>query len=300
MPGMSLRKFQTLHASILQASLQSALAMGYDRLDDITDADIVKICPNKDTMRRGMELLQDVIDFENEGDFALQNTLAVFFINDAGNKKKMKLTQRLICAYSKVTNRIILRHVGATTVASGKLAATCKADAKRLNIDLSEQLRGSCTDSATDVIVTFVNAMHAEYPKFVGTGCVLHILHLMMMRPIYTAFGEQIKPKEGQASAGGNGVLRIGFMVKYLIDLDPDSWRDWAKTNCPGLAFVPTGASEGRWWSVQQSIQDVAAHYKSYSDYFKHMGNGDAGTYIPLYQAASGWLLNDKLHCDMA
>jgi hypothetical protein len=56
----------------------------------------------------------------------------------------------------------------------------------------------------------------------------------MMMRPIFTAFGEQVKPKDGAKGAGGAGVLRVGYMVHYLIDLEPDTWRDWAKKN--GLA----------------------------------------------------------------
>jgi hypothetical protein len=59
-------------------------------------------------------------------------------------------------------------------------------------------------------------------------------LNLMMMRPIFTAFGEQVKPKDGAKGAGGAGVLRVGYMVHYLIDLEPDTWRDWAKKN--GLA----------------------------------------------------------------
>jgi hypothetical protein len=119
--------------------------------------------------------------------------------------------------------------------------------------------------------------MRERIPHFVGTGCVLHILNLMIMRPIFVAFGEQKKGEDNnEKGAGGNGVIRVGFMVHYLITLQPDIWRDWARKNGhASIAFIPTGASEGRWWSVQQAAHDVYKNYEAYSDFFQYMANGD-------------------------
>ena len=52
--------------------------------------------------------------------------------------------------------------------------------------------------------MTFVNAMAAKFPGFIGAGCSLHILHLMFMRSVMAAFGEQIKPGTS-GGAGQNG-----------------------------------------------------------------------------------------------
>jgi hypothetical protein len=97
----------------------------------------------------------------------------------------------------------------------------------------------------------------AKFPGFIGAGCLLHILHLMFMRFLIAAFGEQIKP--GTSGGGGqNGVLRCPFMVDYLIKLKPHSWLSWAKENGHGdIARLTVGSSEGRWWSVGQALIDL-------------------------------------------
>jgi hypothetical protein len=114
-------------------------------------------------------------------------------------------------------------------------------DLERIRVDLP-RVYGSVQDNAPDVSITFVNAMRVHIPHFVGVGCVLHLI-LMIMRSILVAFGEQRKPGDSEKGAGGNGVLRVGFMVHYLICLEPDLWRKWALEN--GLGWGWPGSSSG-------------------------------------------------------
>jgi hypothetical protein len=148
--------------------------------------------------------------------------------------------------------------------------------------------------------------MAAKFPGFIGAGCSLHILHLMFMRSVIAAFGEQIKPGTS-GGAGQNGVLRCPFMVDYLIKLKPHSWLDWAKGNGYGdIARLTVGSSEGRWWSVGQALIDLWNNWAAYSAYFTYMANADKGSggqqsvYTPLYKEVSAWLLVNKLKADIA
>ena len=101
-------------------------------------------------------------DAMNEGD--LSKALAVFFINDAGHKKKNKFTQRLVAFYLETEGRVVIRHCGASVVGKGQLASVVQADARRLGV-LVDLCLGSCTDSANDVLVTFVNDMTLANPS---------------------------------------------------------------------------------------------------------------------------------------
>ena len=56
-------------------------------------------------------------------------------------------------------------------------------DFQRLEVSDS-QPRGSCTDSAGDVLVTFVRDMTVKYPRFIGAGCSLHVVHLILLRAV--------------------------------------------------------------------------------------------------------------------
>jgi len=94
MPHKSERKHQLVMSLMFQANTAQAMEMGYTTLADITDAGIVKIIPGKGTLRRALELAQHVLDNEHRSDFDAADVMAVFCINDAGNKGKRKLTQR--------------------------------------------------------------------------------------------------------------------------------------------------------------------------------------------------------------
>ena len=98
-----------------------------------------------------------------------------------------------------------------------------------------------------------------------GVGCVLHTLNLkafMIMRPMFTAFGEQITATDGAEGAGDGGMLRVVFMVCYLISLELDTWRDWAKKSHGSIAFLPT-----RW--VQQALDDVFLACEEHFVYYR-------------------------------
>ena len=93
--------------------------------------------------------------FRNRQDF--QGAVAVYVINDAGNKKSDKLTQRILTAYSRAADgeevgRVLQRHIAATEVAPGKLFEVLQEDFRRTGVE--KNVGGSVSDSAKDVIVT--------------------------------------------------------------------------------------------------------------------------------------------------
>jgi hypothetical protein len=298
-PHSSMKRFQLLQAHTIHNFVLEATASGITSLAELTPERIIEFCPSPKTLGRSLELLQHVLDDELQKFFGT-GVRAVFIIHDAGNKKKDKLQQRLFAGFDFLTGTVKVMHVAASRIGGLNLVDVIIADLERLNIDLN-RVYGSAQDNAGDVAVTFVQGMHAKIPKFIGVGCVLHILNLMIMRSIFVAFGEQRKPGE-KGGAGGNGVIRVGFMVHYLITLNADMWRSWAKKNGYGhIAFIPTGASEGRWWSVSQAAQDVFENYQAYSEFFAFMANkNDKSVYCELYKDVSAWLLNKKLHADLA
>ena len=182
-------------------------------------------------------------------------------------------------------------HVASIEVAPGQLATVVRKSLHRLGVH-DERIGGSCTDSAGDVLRTMVNEMAEHCAYFVGMGCILHILHLLMLRALFAAFGEQVKPKE-TGGAGENGVLRAAFMVNYLLALDVDGWKSWATENGHSdIAYLATGASEGRWWSMQQAIQDCFRNMRPYMDYFTFVANKPSSTYTPLYKEVAAWLMS--------
>jgi hypothetical protein len=76
-----------LMAALTTAILREAAKRGIKLLDEFLYPDVlVTLIPSENTIKRGAVLWQGVDDQLNEDDFA--GTEAVFFINDAGNKKK--------------------------------------------------------------------------------------------------------------------------------------------------------------------------------------------------------------------
>lgn len=106
-----------LMAALTTAILREAAKRGIKLIDEFLNPDVlVTLIPSENTIKRGAVLWQGVDDQLNEDDFA--GTEAVFFINDAGNKKKK--SHRLMACYSSILGKIIIRHVGSSTVLSGQ------------------------------------------------------------------------------------------------------------------------------------------------------------------------------------
>jgi hypothetical protein len=139
----------TLQGLLVQGFLKEAARLGYTKLDELTDDVIVKLTPNKDTVARGLELAQHVVDHEHERDFDAAEVLAVFCMNDAGNKKKDKLTQRLYAAWNKALGKVVLHHHASTKVKAAGLAETVRVDLEQLNVP-ADHVLGGITDNAPD------------------------------------------------------------------------------------------------------------------------------------------------------
>ena len=154
-------------AIITKAVVQEATSRGIERLDELTDEKNAELMPSENTIKKAIEDWQATTDLQNKDDF--QAARRVFSVNDAGNKKNWKLTHRLMAAYNKGAGKVILRFIACGSVAKGELANVVAKDMARLGV-CAEQMSGSCTDSAPDVLVTFVNQMAAKFPGFIGAG----------------------------------------------------------------------------------------------------------------------------------
>jgi hypothetical protein len=306
-PSMSRRKLPMLACLIAKAVVGEAAAKGLTRLSELTDEQITALVPSENSLKKGMELWQQTTDLQNQDDFS--ECYDVFWVNDAGHRKDMNLTHRLATAYNKRLGKVIVRFLACSTVGKGDLAGVVVKDMSR-HLIRDEQSRGSCTDSANDVLITFVNAMMAMFPGFIGAGCTLHQLHLIFIRAVYAAFGEQGKPGDS-GGAGQNGVLRAPFMVNYLVKLRPKSFLAWVKRpenmkKFGDISHLTIGSSEGRWWSVLQALAFLYLHWAAFCAYFQYMANADAGkgtqqsVYTALYKEVAAWLLVPKLKAEVA
>ena len=131
----------------------------------------------------------------------------MFSVNDAGNSGKRKITYRLLVGYDHVDNCIKQVLGGADEIAAG---GEHIADAVTDDLELlgNPDVAGSCTDSALDVISSFVKHMKDKNPGFLAVGCLLHIMNLVLMNAYLATFGDE--------EMGVNSALRIGFMSNYL------------------------------------------------------------------------------------
>ena len=76
-----------------------------------------------------------------------------------------------------------------------------------------------------------------QFPGFVGVGCTLHVLNLVLMNWYHSPFEKE--------ELGVNGALRIGFIVNYLRGKELDKWRDFAIRHGKGdIAYLACGAKE--------------------------------------------------------
>ena len=225
-PQLARLKVPRMMLVIVKGVIDEAERRGLN-LMELSIEELATLIPSESLLAVAIELWQDTIDLVNSDD--LTDADYVHFDLDAGNKKARKLTYRVVAAYNKQQRCVFMRFVACSTVPTGQHAKVVWQDSARLGIK-DAKIRGSCTDSAADVPVTFVNDMTALFPLFLGAACTLHILHLMMMRAVLTTFGEQIKPG-ASGGAGQNGVLRTPSMAYCPISLKPCTWYMWAKPN---------------------------------------------------------------------
>ena len=78
------------------------------RLDELTPEAILQLCSRRGNLGRSVEINQHVLDGELEKEFDYEHAQALFHIEDAGNKKKGKLQQRLLAAYYFKLKRAVL------------------------------------------------------------------------------------------------------------------------------------------------------------------------------------------------
>lgn len=128
-PNLPLRKFGMLEAAMVRTFMRVAQRRGLQLISELTDDVIAALVPSESTLGRALEFWQKTIDIMHEDLFS--GCLFIYSQNDAGNKKKLHLTQRLLCGFHKATRRVIIRHVGSSIVATGQLASVVMEDAIR-------------------------------------------------------------------------------------------------------------------------------------------------------------------------
>lgn len=117
---------------MLRSVIDEANRLGIS-LQTMSDEGLLKLCPSRNTLASGLALTQSLLDLDAED--ALSKCSCITIINDAGNKGNTKLTQRFVVGYSHEENRLVVKHVGATPVASGELHVVVKEDLTRLKIE---------------------------------------------------------------------------------------------------------------------------------------------------------------------
>jgi hypothetical protein len=80
------------------------------RLDEQTPEEILQLCPSPGNLGWSPEINQHVLDDELEKKFDCEHARALFHINDAGDKKKDKLQQRLLAVNDFKLKNAVLEH----------------------------------------------------------------------------------------------------------------------------------------------------------------------------------------------
>ena len=87
-----------------------------ERLDELTPEAILQLCSRPGNLGRSEEINQHVLDGELEKEFDCEHAQALFLIQDAGNKMKDKLQQRLLAAYDFKLKRAVLNYAAREVV----------------------------------------------------------------------------------------------------------------------------------------------------------------------------------------
>ena len=173
-----------------------------------------------------------------------------FVATDAGNKGDHKWQVEIASTYSHKMGCVIERDIGCNCVdglASGEaVAKSICASGERVGI--GKRWRGACIDNAQDMITTFVTAMSTFFFGFIGCGCVLHILNLILVNAYIDAFGDE--------AMGVCSALRVGFMVHYLQSKFKHHWKQYTNRFAP-TSKMCHGASKNRWWSIVAAFGDI-------------------------------------------
>lgn len=116
--------------------------------------------------------------------------VSFFVLTDAGTKKGSKWSVELCSSYSHNQNRVIERDIGLTKIDGGvSVAGSVCNNGKRVGI--GSRWMGACIDNAGDMIATFVAKMTEMFHGFIGCGCVLHILNLVLVNACINAYGDE-------------------------------------------------------------------------------------------------------------
>lgn len=222
-----------------------------------------------------------------------------YVLTDAcSGKQGTKQQYTLFAGFDFLAGCCFINACEAHVIAKGggdKIAQGVQVDLDRFFIT---NVGGSATDNASDVRIGFVRAMQLKHPFFIPIGCLLHVFNLMLMCSIHASFGK--------AAMGVCSALRLAYVVPYLMQHFPESWVDYAtKNGSPEVAKVFVGASEGRWWSIKISFDDVYEHRELVLGWLMYMSNAttangpdqtSTSSYQSIFVEAASWLQNNKVH----
>ena len=285
--GSSERKFPLVAFLIARAVIKELKLDNY-----ASDQQILEVIPtNMPQLLNGLQRVDELLltqDLEKKAD-------CVFSINDAGNNGKHKLTYRLLVGYDHIDNCIFCNLGGADEIDGGG-DNIGKAVIGDLKLYREPDIKGSCTDSASDVISGFVKYMEPRYPGFIGVGCTLHIMNLVLVNAYVAAFGDEDMEK--------NSALRLGFLVSYLQNKFPEHWKNFCEENPQyDINYKCAAAVKTRWWSVMKSFGDILKNLGAYSEWSKELREDCAAknnNYFDPSDKLSVWIRNPKVQADLA
>ena len=216
-----------------------------------------------------------------------------YMLNDHGNKKGREMLVELFAFWSKKEKKlkVVFADNGVTDKSSAAVKARMMKTMRRMGI---KTLLGTCTDSAANAISGLVNELLPHFPGMNTTGCLLHIINLILMNAYFAGFGDEER--------GENSALRLAFMVPYLVNMYWEEFVSWASVHRVGEKMHHCAkGEEGRWWSIIVGFGDVLRSRELYSDFFRYQTdcNKSTSAYTPLLKETAAWLRNPKAELDM-
>jgi len=299
-PSLSETKAPQLFDTIVWAYLAEMLDQGHIKMAPGMDEDglmdeVVRNTPCKGSLASYIETCSSIDDFYLEAE--LGKLVVVYSCIDGGNKQGRKFEFQLEAGWDPALRRIVQRTTDMTESGGDGKAHADAVDTTQARLGLLREAVhhvGSCTDSASDVLKGYVEEERKKNKSFVGVGCMLHIMNLILMNAYHMAFGEE---KMGTPSA-----LRTSYMVSYLIDKFYDDFAKYCDdNNRVDMKHHVAQGSKNRWWSVTQAFGDILHDPQFYSDFMMDQANRlkTTSTYTPLFKEVAGWLANTKVLADL-
>ena len=188
----------------------AALVQELGLQDQVPLERIVELAPSAMSVAKWLKTLGD--HDEKELAEELEDIPGVYVLLDSGQKKQRELCAFLAAFWDKHKKRVQLKFLEILPLDDKTSAAAASALNKTTGSFLppSAEIFGTATDSAADVISGLPRILKGQgHSLFHASGCLLHILNLVLATPTQLIFGE---PEMGKIS-----VAQAAYSLSKLV-----------------------------------------------------------------------------------